>query len=87
MSSGGSRESTLPIKGNDGETCEQLPVSDTNDNESHEERANSECTDHSGTNKMDDIDLNSSLSLEMDHAHSSFSHSDDSESEDEIDVS
>jgi len=81
LSSGGSRESTLPIKGNDGQNCEQ--ISDTNDNEHIADKSGSECTN----NIEEDTDFNASLSIDLEHAHSSYSQSDDSESEDEIDVS
>lgn len=81
LSSGGSRESTLPIKGNDGQNCEQ--ISDTNDSEHIADKSSSECTN----NIEEDTDFNASLSIDLEHAHSSYSQSDDSESEDEIDVS
>ncbi|VDI34365.1 Hypothetical predicted protein [Mytilus galloprovincialis] len=82
LSSGGSRESTLPVKGNDGQNCEQSAVSDSNDNDNLNDSQSSECT-----NNLDDTDYPGSLSIDMEHAQSSFSHSDDSESDDEIDVS
>lgn len=81
LSSGGSRESTLPIKGNDGQNCEQ--ISDTNDSEHIADKSSSESTN----NIEEDTDFNASLSIDLEHAHSSYSQSDDSESEDEIDVS
>lgn len=81
LSSGGSRESTMPIKGSDGQNCEQNL--DANDTEIQADNSASECT-----NNIEDTDLSTELSIDLDHAHSSFSQSDvSSESEDEIDVS
>lgn len=82
LSSGGSRESTLPVKGSDGQNCEQSPVADLNGDESITEKDNSEITNH-----MEDSEFSGDLSIDLEHAQSSFSNSDSSDSEDEIDVS
>lgn len=82
LSSGGSRESTLPVKGNDGQNCEQSPLAELNGDESITEKDGDE-----SINNLEDSEFSGDLSIDLEQPESNFSNSESSDSDEEIDVS